>query len=285
MKIAVLSDIHGNHIALARCVEYALSKGVETFFFLGDYVGELAYPERTMELLYRLSDAYDCTFIKGNKEIYWQDYRERGEKGWEDQNSTTGALLYGYRRLTGRDLAFFGSLPITRVAGVEGLPQFTLCHGSPKRVNEDMRPDMAQTYMYMETAKTEYILCGHTHEQLKMAHAGRCLCNPGSVGMPLQSGGRTQFLVLDGAPGQWKEEFISLEYDVERVIAELREERMEVHAPGWTFVTQKVLRTGKGSHGTVLKRAMELCRQEQGSCDWPQIPERFWQQAIREMQD
>lgn len=285
MKIAVLSDIHGNHIALERCVDYALSEGAGSFFFLGDYAGELAYPERTMEVLYGLADAYDCTFVKGNKEIYWQNFWENGEKGWEDQNSTTGALLYSYRHLTGRDRAFFENLPITRVAAVEGMPGFTLCHGSPERVNEDMRPQMAQTYAYMEAAPTQYILCGHTHEQLKIVHAGKSLFNPGSVGMPLCSGGRTQFLILCGMKGQWKEEFISLEYDVERVIAELYEEKMELHAPGWTFVTQNVLRTGKGSHGTVLKRAMELCREEQGSCDWPRIPERFWQQAIREMQD
>lgn len=45
MSIAVLSDIHGNYIALKKCLEYALHKGVNTYVFLGDYVGELAYPE------------------------------------------------------------------------------------------------------------------------------------------------------------------------------------------------------------------------------------------------
>lgn len=42
MDIAVLSDIHGNHIALKRCVEYALEQGIGHFLFLGDYAGELA---------------------------------------------------------------------------------------------------------------------------------------------------------------------------------------------------------------------------------------------------
>ncbi len=51
MKIAVLSDIHGNYIALRECIKYAVEKGIETFVFLGDYVGELAYPQKTMEIL------------------------------------------------------------------------------------------------------------------------------------------------------------------------------------------------------------------------------------------
>jgi predicted phosphodiesterase len=42
MEIAVLSDIHGNYVALERCLEYAFTRGVQTFFFVGDYIGELA---------------------------------------------------------------------------------------------------------------------------------------------------------------------------------------------------------------------------------------------------
>lgn len=36
MDIAVLSDIHGNYASLERCLEYALSHNIRTFFFLGD---------------------------------------------------------------------------------------------------------------------------------------------------------------------------------------------------------------------------------------------------------
>ena len=77
MKIAALSDIHGNYIALQKCIDYALDKGVETFIFLGDYVGELAYPQKTMEIIYSLKEKYNCFFVKGNKEDYWLDYRAK----------------------------------------------------------------------------------------------------------------------------------------------------------------------------------------------------------------
>lgn len=48
MKIAVLADIHGNHIALETCIHEAKKHGAEEYLFLGDYLGELAYPEKTM---------------------------------------------------------------------------------------------------------------------------------------------------------------------------------------------------------------------------------------------
>lgn len=42
MKLAVLADVHGNYAALKRCLEYAFSENIDTFIFLGDYIGELA---------------------------------------------------------------------------------------------------------------------------------------------------------------------------------------------------------------------------------------------------
>ncbi len=64
MEIAVLSDIHGNYVALERCLEYAFSQNIDTFIFLGDYIGELAYPERTMQFLYDLNNSYEMLFRK-----------------------------------------------------------------------------------------------------------------------------------------------------------------------------------------------------------------------------
>lgn len=56
MNIAVLSDIHGNYVALERCVRFALDRGIKQFLFLGDYLGELAFPQRTMEIIYSLKE-------------------------------------------------------------------------------------------------------------------------------------------------------------------------------------------------------------------------------------
>ena len=60
MEIAVLADIHSNYVALERCLAYAFSRNIKTFIFLGDYVAELAYPQRTMQRLYDLSKEYQC---------------------------------------------------------------------------------------------------------------------------------------------------------------------------------------------------------------------------------
>lgn len=283
MEIAVLSDIHGNYVALERCLEYASSRGISTFFFLGDYIGELAYPERTMQILYDLSNGYQCYFIKGNKEEYWLKYRADGEKGWRDKNSTTGALLYAYNSLTDRDLEFFAQLQLAQEIVIEKMPAIIICHGSPYNVSEKLLPEDVRTIDIMNSVNTSLILCGHTHVQQKIVHNEKCVLNPGAVGMPLFSEGKTQFLILHGNDGRWSEEFISLEYDVDRVIKDIQDVKLYEHAPYWSFITENILRGCNTSHGEILSRAMELCKEETGDCVWSDIPEKYWAQAVDEI--
>ena len=40
MKIAVLSDIHGNHVAFRKCIEYIEEQNINHCILLGDYIGE-----------------------------------------------------------------------------------------------------------------------------------------------------------------------------------------------------------------------------------------------------
>ena len=283
MDIAVLSDIHGNYVALERCLEYAFSKGISTFFFLGDYIGELAYPERTMEKLYDLSDRYQCYFVKGNKEEYWIKYRSNGERGWKDKSSTTGALLYAYNSLTDRDMEFFEQLQPKQEIIIDNMPPVIICHGSPYNVSEKLLPNDAKTIDIMNSVNTSVILCGHTHKQQKIVHKEKQVLNPGSVGMPLGSEGKTQFLILHGHDGIWSEDFISLSYDVDRVIHDMHEVKLHEHAPYWNLITEHILQKGHLSHAKVLSRAMELCKEETGICVWPDIPEKHWAQAVEEI--
>lgn len=283
MKIAVLADIHANHIALQACVEYALQNEIMTFIFLGDYVGDLAYPQETMKLLYELKEQYQCYFIKGNKEDYWLNYCTNGEKGWKDVDSTTGCLFYTYQQLSKRDLAFFEEMSHTQEVEIPGMPTFTICHGSPRRTSEKLLSYDERCFDIIERDKNELILCGHSHERDSFVHAGKRVINPGSVGVPFHSDGKAQFMVLHGDEGKWVEEFVDVEYDIEQVIFELSESGLAERAPGWCKVTEHILRKGDIAHSKVLGRAMALCEQDMGSCTWPNIPEKYWEQAVAEM--
>lgn len=127
MKIAVLADIHGNYIALKTCVEYILERGITTFIFLGDYLGDLPYVHETMQYLYEINETYDCYFIKGNKEDYWLNF----DPAWKAPGSATGCLAYTYQQLTPKDFSFFQKLTdqpdnyTWTTASVSHLPRFS----------------------------------------------------------------------------------------------------------------------------------------------------------------
>ena len=282
LNIAVLSDIHGNYTALQKCLDYAANIGIDTFIFLGDYLGELAYPQKTMDILYSVKEKYKCFFIKGNKEEYWINY-EKSPKGWNEYDSTTGCLYYTYQNLNEKDLQFFKSLPFKEELEFDSLLPITICHGSPRKVNEKLLSDNENTFQIMENNPSNYILCGHTHIQSKIKHNGKMVLNAGSVGVSMHSNGKAQFMLLKGMQDMWDYEFVSLEYNIEKVIADLHSSGLSGKAPYWCKVSENLLRTGEISHGMVLTRAMTLCKDKFGECNWPNVPEECWKQAVKEM--
>lgn len=280
MRIAVLADIHGNHIALERCLNYIEEQGIDTYIFLGDYIGELPYPQKTMKLLYHLRQTKQCYFISGNKEDYWINYRNRGEKGWQDYHSVTGALLYSYRNLTDKDINFFMTLKKFDTLELDGMPPLEIIHIPPYKQYD--AEDIHRVSVKKENIGENIVLCGHRHIQGEIDYEGRAYVNPGSVGVSLYSDGQTQFAILDYVEERWKVDYISLIYDTDRVIQEIYEEKLDKHAPCWTKMTIDVLNGTGSSHAYGLNRAMEITKAKYGECNWPNIPEECFEQALAE---
>jgi len=138
-------------------------------------------------------------------------------------------------------------------------------------------------FAVIEDTETSWILCGHSHLQARFEHDGKIILNPGSVGVPLGSRGKAQFLILKGEHQKWVEEFIDIDYNVEQIIADLKASGLTERAPGWTRVSEYILLHGDVSHSRVLRRAMELCKKETGVCNWPDVPEKYWKQAVAEL--
>ncbi len=277
-KIAVLTDIHGNYHALCACLQDAKARGCTEFFFLGDYVGEFAYPQKTMELLYRLKEEYPCTFIRGNKEDYWIR-QKKNPAPWKDYDSTTGSLCYTYARLTDRDMDFFEALPIYRVIERVGCEPITLCHASTVCNNRKLLPKDPESEQAIEQCPTKLLLCGHSHERKTFSHAGITVYDIGAVGVPVGSDGRTQYAVLT-YEGGWRVSPIDLPYDREATVRDLEKEQLDQHAPAWCAITKHLIYEGQHMHATVLQEAMRQCRERTGDCIWPDIPEEDWQSAL-----
>lgn len=192
-------------------------------------------------------------------------------------------MQYCYDNQTEKDIDFWESLPISQEIEFGGSPAILACHGSPNRNNEKMLPADSKAKQILDECAYRYILCGHTHIQGAIEHGGKMALNPGSVGVPLYSGGKAQFMILRPDGQEWAYEFISLDYDKDKVIKEMRESGLEKRAPYWTQITKQMILTGEVSHGTVLARAMDLCEKETGKSNWWDIPDKYWEKAIAEL--
>lgn len=283
MGIAVFSDIHGNYVAFQKCVEYALERKIDTYIFLGDYLGEFPYPQKTMDIIYHMNEKYTCFFIKGNKEDYWINRKADINCEWKDGNLTVGALQYCYDNQTEKDIDFFDKLPICQEIKFEEAEPLLACHGSPNRNNEKMLADNDKTKSLLDKCIHNYILCGHTHIQGIIEYNDKMVLNPGAVGVSLHNKGKAQFMILHQDVQGWKHEFIDLDYDKKKVIKEIQESGLEDIAPYWSKVTKHLILTGEISHGTVLAKAMKICEEELGSCNWYDVPVKYWEKAIAEL--
>lgn len=279
VKVAVLADIHNNHLAFETCVDYALAQGIKQFIFLGDYVSDCPYPQKTMTLLYDLMDKYDCTCIRGNREEYVLRYHNSSEKNWKP-GSASGSLLYNYQNLTARDLDFFASLDNHAMVTYGDCPSLTICHGSPRDTKELLFEEAKNTKEILSGLDTDYLICAHTHIQSEWEYGGTRFLNPGSVGVPWYYDGRAQFAILYGDRDGWRSRLIRLSYDIQRVWQEYEESGLYALAPAWARMTYETIRTGVDKSSPVLHRVTELC---EGKCTWPDFPEEVWEQAMREV--
>lgn len=285
MEIAVLSDIHGNHVALETCLKYLKDRDIDSYCFLGDYTGEFPGIEQTMKMLYDLRDNKQCYFLRGNKEDYQLDELGNDYPQWDDYPSTIGILRYARKHLTDKDMEFFKSLPIMLTVKNEGFPDIVICHGSPRKINEKLAINTQSLNEVVSETNSDYIICGHTHRKMETMCGATHVWNPGSVGASIDIPYSYKFMILHGCNGEWQPEFISLKADTEQLVFELQSAGLFETAPYWTRFTELMVtgKCGEYTHGSMLNRAMDICHEMHGECNWPMVPEECYARAFSEI--
>ena len=201
MRIAVLSDIHGNLPALEAVL--AALKPYDAVWQLGDIVGYGPQPDEVVALL----ASEGATGVRGNHDSAAIGLLDTD--AFNDDART--AVEWTADRIQPRTRDWLANLPLT---GVDGL--FTLAHGSPR--------DPTWAYVYsagvaranMALFETLHCLVGHTHVPLVFRQRGsrvegmnvkdgtslalgaeRLVINPGSVGQPRDGDPRASAMLID----------------------------------------------------------------------------------------
>ncbi|MEM6388105.1 MAG: metallophosphoesterase family protein [Pseudomonadota bacterium] len=196
MKIAVLSDIHGNSAALRAVLQDIDTQGVDLVVNLGDCFSGPLDAEGTAELLH----ARPMPTVRGNHDRLLID-RPKEEMGpWE---------AWVIDALPEAALDWCRSLPLTLE-----IDDILFCHATPHADDENwldhrgpqdrlIARDLADVVQHAEGITHSLTFCGHTHcpRSVRLPD-GRRIVNPGSVGCPAYFDTRMSppFVMQTGAP-------------------------------------------------------------------------------------
>jgi predicted phosphodiesterase len=231
MKLAVISDIHGNLAALDAVLEDISHEGVDQTVNLGDV---LSGPLDVVGVAERLMPLALPT-VRGNHDRFIVDGRE-ADKDWHIDQKARALLTEPQRQ-------WLGGLPPT--LDIEG--KVLLTHGTPASDSIGWLDDAATmrpaSFVEEQAAGHPYevLLCGHTHvPRISRLADGRLVVNPGAVGLQFDLGyPDARYAVIERRTAGWHVALRSVPYDFESTARRAEEIGLkhwaEAYRAGWVL--------------------------------------------------
>jgi predicted phosphodiesterase len=219
MRLAVISDIHGNMLALEAVLADVASRGADAIVNLGDCVTSPLWPRETFERL----EAQKFPTVRGNHDrwIVEHAYEKLSPAGRFAHDALTAAQRSSLHALPPRLEIEEGLL------AVHGTPEDDSTYLTETMLDGRLVPAARETVAARlgRYAGTPAILCGHSHRQFVMwSPAGGLILNPGSVGCPVFADSpaapaleprspHARYAILSRSSGRWSAELLVVDYD------------------------------------------------------------------------
>lgn len=270
MKLAVLSDIHSNYYALKTCLDWIDENEMDGIVFLGDYVSDCAFPQKTMELLYKTRQKYKTWFVRGNREASMIE---------GNMAPNLESLRYTYENLSKEDIAFFKTMPIAAEVRIDGYPLLSISHGDYHNDRENIRPENdAMKRLLFEMNGTLH-LCGHTHNSFIYEKDGKTIANPGSAGVPQDGSPEAGMAVIESDGNSWKVVLMKLAYDVEKTVEAIHTSGLFARANTFARCIIATIRTGTD----YKKKCLDLAMEYKKECDNQLSEIELWKKAADQL--
>lgn len=223
MNLAVLSDIHGNVVALEAVLKDLEQQGdIDLIIVPGDLFVFCPAPNEVLAILQQLPNT---RFLLGNTDRYLleETYPSTpGSDSWQD------TLLLSFR-WTAENLAregfdFLKTVPLFQVVQ-HGDRQLLAVHGSPRSDEEGLTIETTSEE-WSEMAidpQVDIIVCGHTHIPMDRFIGHIRVVNAGSIGLPFDGDPRACYVIISNLAGDVSPQvkFRRVVYDIEKVVEQL----------------------------------------------------------------
>lgn len=191
IKVAIISDIHGNVVALEEIIKDCKKQNVDEYIFSGDMTTELPFANETLNIIKNLTNYV----VRGNKEEYITEYDKQKFK-WDNIQFKNSIFIYN--TLSKENLNYLNNLPLTISLEFDGV-KLLVCHGSPEAVEEMIyQEDIDKIDKYTKNLKEDILVFGHTHEKIwYKEYNGKLLLNAGCAGVSPYHQDNAEYVILD----------------------------------------------------------------------------------------
>lgn len=182
VKIAIISDIHGNYSALKAVIEDIKGKGVDYIYCLGDIVAKGVNARKCIDLVKQ-----ECEVVlRGNTD----DRFTMDPEIFKDNKVEYSRLIYHQQFLTPADFQYLKNLPICTEIYLSGnlIRMFHAFPGDVYKTVDNYELDFAKKLALFDSCegcedkRADIVIFGHLHYQFMERIYGRTLINCGSVG-------------------------------------------------------------------------------------------------------
>jgi putative phosphoesterase len=232
MRIAVISDMHGNDLAFEVVEADIQRQNVDQIVCLGDAVQGGPQPAQIVQRLRKLN----CPVVMGNADAWLLSGEETGDEGIPPERlKKMGEIrLWSLSQLTEDERAFIGAFQPTITINLEEDLDLLCFHGSPTSFDDIILPAApVEEFQKFLGAYSDHILTGgHTHAQQIRRNGDLFFFNPGSVGFAYshyQPNGYfhadpwAEYAILTVEHNKTSLEFRRIPFDVEELIRIYRE--------------------------------------------------------------
>ena len=185
MRIAVISDIHGNCLALDTALADIRRDGLEQIVCLGDAIQGGPQPAATVARLRELG----CPVVLGNADQWLLDGKETGSESFsaERLRKMHDIRTWSLAQLSDDDRAFIARFHPTVELPLDGRRMLLCFHGSPTSFDDIILPTTPEDKFqgYLGGYGPRIMTGGHTHMQQirRLVATDSFFFNPGSIGL------------------------------------------------------------------------------------------------------
>lgn len=218
MKIAVISDIHGNMQALSAVLENIKKENCDKIFCLGDLAMAGPQPSETVEKIRTLINNNEFECIQGNTDEMIAKCDNQILHLLQENNPVmASALESDVSTLSEEQKTFLANLPGQKEFEIEGV-KILLVHGSPRKNNENIYNDLKIEEVEEMIADTDanVIFCGHTHVPCGyQTNTKQTVVNVGSIGRPFSEEPKSCYAIIEIENGEFTIKHNLVNYDVQ----------------------------------------------------------------------